>query len=333
MAKKAQKVLTAADMGLTQNPQQRIPQIATADLDLNDLGKLKFEIVSDKSVCLNHAKAAEYIDLPVFEGEREVADAHVQFLYDEMRKGTFNTFLVILSTAIYKNVVYKINGQHTAWALYYMPPSFSIEVREIKYRVNSEEQLKLLYSTYDRLKARSDGHITRVLLAGTPVTEGLWISIVSKVAGGCKYWAVDSEATRRRMSPDQVASMIQREHSDLFRLVGKYAQEHRNDTLLGRQPVMAAMFATFNKSPAKAPEFWDPVLTGMNLTAKTDARFALRETLLRITTSKHISGGKERRLMNAEDTYRVCVSAWNKWRRGEPVKVALRAPDARPPVN
>lgn len=326
--------LTAEDVGLKNNPNQHIPTIYTGGMDYESLGKLKYEVLSDKTVKFGSEMAAAYIDLPIFPGEREVGDAHVQFLYDEMRKGTFNPLLVICSTAVLNGVTFKINGQHFSWAILYMcekKKDFSFDVREIRYKVTSEEQLKLLYATYDRLKARTDAHISRVFLVGTQAAEGIWNRVVNQAVGGFKFWHVEADPDRRRISPEQLAAVIQREFAELFRTVAMYVQDHQSDSLTIRQATLAAMFATFQKVPTKAPEFWTPVLDGLNITAKTDPRYALREALLKVATkpTRKTGEGKEKRLMSNEDIYRICISAFNKWRKNETVQVALRATKER----
>ena len=323
---------TAQDLGLVNNPNQHVPQIKTGALDINDIqsiGKLKFDVLSDKTVTLSTDKAAEYIDLPIFQGEREVSDTHVQFLYDEMRRGTFNPLLVMLSTALYENAVYKINGQHTCWAVINMPKTFSMQVREIRYRVTSKDQLKILYSTYDRLKARTDSHVAKVFLSDTAASEGIWSSNLSRLASGFAFWFIESPAIRTKTAPEQIASTIQYDHAELFRTVALFVQEHYQDKLALRQPCIAAMFATFERVPTKAAEFWGPVLTGLDISTKTDPRKILRDTFDRVST--RISSS-DRRYMNNEDLYRVCLNAWNKWRKSESVKATLRAPDTRPKV-
>lgn len=153
------KKITAESLGL-RNLDTVVPQITTAMVeDAIAVPKLAAEVISEKKVTLNRAKALEYIDLPVFPGERQVVEGHVQFLHDEMRKGTFNERLVILSTGLMSSVTYKVNGQHTCWAMLFMPPSYSLQVTEL-YRIcivawnrwRRGEQVQVLKPTKERLK-------------------------------------------------------------------------------------------------------------------------------------------------------------------------------------
>lgn len=317
--KPATKSLTAEQAGLVNNPGQYKPTVRTDLLKVQGSGKLHYEIVSDQTVVLDHARASRYIDLPIFPGEREVSDGQVQLLYDEMRKGTFNELLVILSTAVFSGVEYKINGQHTCWAVQFMSPGFALNVREIKYRVESEQQLKLLYSTYDRLKARTDAHCTKVILVGTPVMDGINVSLVSKLTSGLKFWYFDSDADRRRITPEQTAAIIQNDVPELWRHVALCVQPHASEHKhLLRHPVLAAMFATFDKVHTMAPDFWNPVATGIGLERKTDARLKLRDMLMQ-SSVKATPTGKDH--VPPETMYRLAIQAWNHWRADEPVQV------------
>jgi hypothetical protein len=320
------KTFTADQAGLVNNPGQRKPTVKTDLLTVPGSAKLRYDILSDRTVVLDHALASRYIDLPIFPGEREVTDGQVQLLYDEMRKGTFNELLVILSTAVHNGVEYKINGQHTCWAVMFMPAQITLNVREIKYKVDSEQQMKLLYATYDRLKARTDAFCTKVILVGTPVMEGIHLSLVSKLTSGLKFWYFENESDRRRITPEQVAAIVQNELSALWRHTALCLQTHSSEHKhLLRTPVIAALFATFDKVPTLAPDFWNPVATGLGLEKKTDPRLKLRDFLLQ-SDLKAGQGGKN--YVPTESMYRVCIQAWNHWRKSSSVQV-LRAPKER----
>ena len=299
----------------------RVPSIDPNRVKVAGETKLNAEVIIDKTVTLDASKAQEYVDLPIFAGERTVRDHWVQHLVDEMKKGTFNHLLVILSTAEHKGVYYKINGQHTCWAVAFMPPGFSIRVREIRYRCKSEKQLKLLYSTYDRLMGRTDGHITTVHLVGTDVGEGIPTDLLGRLATGVKFWLM-ANPEYRRVTPDQIAAVIFSKYPDLFRQVGVFITDVNRDAsrFFKRQPVLAALFPTFEKVPTKAREFWHPVFTGLGLEKKTDARWQLRKWLLDTCLAKGTSGKSDQRSVTSEETYLICIVAWNRWRKGEVVQ-------------
>ena len=181
-------------------------------------------------------------------------------------------------------------------------------------------QLKLVYSTYDRLNGRTDNHLNKLILDGTNVMEDIWTSMLSKYISGMRLWHFEVDAERRRATPDQVCAVVQTEFPQLFRTVALFCQKHASEKDLLRQAPIAAMYATFNKVPTKAEEFWNPVLDGTGLDTKTDPRWWLRRHLQEVG----IAAGARKTAMNNEDLYRICIQAWNKWRAGEKCQTAIR---------
>lgn len=285
--------------------------------------KPKYAVLLDRMIKLDHDHAFKYCDLPIFEGERQITDPHVQLLYDRMKRGSFNPNLVVIAACEFAGVTYKINGQHTCWAIVNMPPSFSMRVREIKYAVTSEENLKSVYSMFDQNLARTEGHLTKVRLVNTDVTAGLRSSLINLLSSGLKYWLFEAKQDRSRHKDEEVA-MLARLHKETFRNVGFMIQD--NGDMIGnikRQPVVAAMMATFDKMPRGAADFWQPTIDGLNLTDKNDPRWRLKKYLedSGLGTS---SRGSTRKPVSPEAMYRVCILAWSKWRREEESRGSLR---------
>lgn len=289
--------------------------------------KLEMEVVHDRAVILDHALAEKYISLPIFKGEREVVETHVERLFDAMTNGTFNERNVNLAMCEFNGELYKINGQHTCWAVMFMPKDFSIRVRETRYRVETVEQLRMLYATYDRAMPRSDGHLVKVHLVDTPEMEGIPASIISRLTPGLRLWLWENEKERGLYQPDQIASLVRNEYAELYRAVAFYFKEHQ-EPCMKRASVFAALFETFSKVPSKAPEFWDAVATGLGLTRKADPRWKLRDYLLS-TSVRATTVTSDKRVVDAETQYRICINAWNKWRKGEDITGSLRPTQSR----
>lgn len=283
------------------------------------ISKLKFKVLSDEMVTLNDDKAAAYIELPVFRGEREVKDFHAQRLYDTMIGGTFNPMLVILATAEFQGVVYKINGQHTCWAKFSYP-GYNPKVREVRFKVDTVDDLRQLYSTFDRNLARDDKHITLVELSNNLHLKEFSNTLLKFMVTAFKFWMFESHEDRKRCTPQDIASLIENKYMTVFKSVTEFVSQHidgkKEVQFMRRSPVVAAMIETFNKVPTIAPQFWQPICDSIGLESKKDARWALR-TLL--STAK-LSASKSR-CMSEEEMYRHCVPAFNKWRKGEPVQI------------
>jgi hypothetical protein len=328
MAKKKNEGNSSAAAWLSN--QEGRPHIDENPLHLQPIvDKLQFEVISDKQIKLTDEVAAAYIELPIFRGERSIRDSHVQRLRDAMHDGTFNPLLVILSTCELHGVTYKINGQHTCWAKYYCS-DYTPMVREVKYRVKDEDQLRQLYATYDRNMARSDQHITLIELANNDALKDIPVNIIKFLAPCLRFWLYQSSDDRRRCTPENLSSLIAGKYLQLFILVGHFYREYvamgKETAFFRRIAVGAAVFETFNKVPTLAPQFWKPVIDGIGLDTKFDARWQLRAFLQ--TTVINSASGKNKRSTSDETMYNHCIPAFNKWRKNEEVR-AIRPTTTR----
>lgn len=309
-------------------------QVAQALSSVVGTTALDFEILSDRKITLNHQKAEEYIDLPVFAAERPVNDTHVQELFDEMRRGNFNPLPVVLATVELNGKVYKLNGQHTCWAVSFMPKDYSVQVREVKCRVKTEDEMRMLYRTWDRLMVRTDAHAVHVMLAGSSVAENIGPSHLSCLVAGLKRWLFEEPEARRKCTPEMAAALVKEHYPDVFLHVFKLLAQHWMTTFARRAAVVGGMFATFNTAPNKSREFWNAVITGLELPTRDDPRWRLRDFLqTTLTSSVRSRGGKGRAGATAEDMYRIVLLCWNKWRLGEPMHAAPRVPKERPKLH
>lgn len=291
--------------------------------NLPGLGAPQYKVLVDRTIKLDHDRAFRYCDLPIFEGERQINQSHVQTLYDRMRRGSFNPRLVVLASCRFGGQTFKINGQHTCWAVVNMPSHFSMEVREVQFHVNTQDDLRSVYSMFDQNLPRTEGHLTKVRLVQTDLAEGLWTSLIGRLSAGLKFWVFETARDQRRYKDEETAALAHK-YKETFRAVAFTIQENSDDAgLVTRQPVIAAMFATFDKVPTIARGFWQTVIDGLNLTNRTDPRYKLRRYLQdsAISSPSKLTGKKA---VEREAMYRVCIAAWNKWRKGEAALVAIR---------
>jgi hypothetical protein len=315
----------AREMGL-----KRPPSVTTDRVGIVALDELDIEKVSDRRVPFIEGRAIDYIELPIFPGEREVNESHVQFLYDQAKARRFNWDLVQIARADFEGKTYKINGQHCAW----MRLALGVldeepHVREIHYRVSTLGQMKTLYGTFDRAKPRTDPHLVRVELVGTPAAEGLTARAVSRLAPAFRFWKYGDSEDARRCGAAELAAMILADHAQLFNTIGHFVYSIQGDKVamnrIDRMGVLAAMVDNFARVPTIAPEFWVKVAEGTNL-EKDDARFQLMRYLDSVAMQRS-GANSTKRVVDPEEVYRVCISAWNRWRSGE--KVNMLRPTAK----
>ena len=298
--------------------------------------ELTVKILSDKKINFSSVKAFEYLELDTFQGERQVNEHHVQFLYNAWVAGRFMWDHVIIALCDCEGKRYRINGQHCSWMRVNLPEDFFVKkgeeprVREVIYGAENQSQMRTLYSTFDQNKTRTPSHVFRALMSGTKQAEDLWPSSLNMLSAGLKHWLFEGK-DRWMVNANDIAALVAEKHSALFRIVGLYIQQHYSEQVwLRRAGVVAAVFSTFDKAGGKAQEFWDPVINGLGLTDKSDPRHVLHEYLG--THSQSVVNVAARRLRNittSEDTYRICILAWNKFRKGEKQKMGFRATETR----
>jgi hypothetical protein len=288
---------------------------------------LSYKILNDQEIVLDKPKAYEFLELKTFNGERAVREMHVQFLYDEWISGRFLWHHVMLAEAVLFGVRYRINGQHTCWMRVNVPddkePITSNGVRMLTYKVDSEDQLRSLYSTFDRNAPRTVGHVSTVMLVGTEAADGIAPSYIRHLCAGFRlWWAGESWKNRigGGVNPSDMIGVIKNNYSVLFNTVGRFFTIHYEDSVtIRRSAVIGAMFATFNKAVKASIEFWDPVSSGIGLTDKKDPRFQLREYINSVSHSI-VRKGKR---VTQDELFRACINSWNNWREG---KLVTRVP-------
>ncbi len=299
--------------------------------------QLDVKIISDKQVNFSKKKAYEYLELDTFQGERAVNERHVQFLYSAWAAGRYQWSHVIIALCQCEGKTYRINGQHTSWMRVNLPDDYFIKrgeeprVREIVYSAANESQMRTLYSSFDQNKTRTPSHVFRALMAGTKQAEDLWPSSLNMLSAGMKHWLFEFK-DRWMINANDISALVADKHEQLFRIVGLYIQQHYAEQVwLRRAGVVAALFATFDKAGGKAPEFWDSAITGLGLTDKTDPRYVLHEYLGTHGQGRNTASTARglRNLTNAEDTYRICILAWNKWRKGEKQRMGFKTTETR----
>lgn len=295
---------------------------------------LEYKIVEDRKINLTRDKAFEFLEQKTFEGERAVRDQHVQYLYDEFIAGRFMWHQTSIASAVLNGETFRVNGQHTCWMRVNISEAHEpvkADVRQLIYEVKDIEQLKALYSTFDRGAPRTVGHVSTVMLLGTEAAAGIAPSYIKTLLAG--YRLFESEDWRKTKRPTELVESIKQKHSAVFNTVGQFLSEvYDHDIFIRRAGVIGAIFATFVKSVKDGTEFWKPVCTGLGLEKLTDPRYRLREFL---SMHGQSTVKRARQSVSAEATYRIGIHCWNNWRDNVPIK-SIKTPDTslkRPTVK
>lgn len=287
------------------------------------------KLASDRKVPFSYELACKHLELAEFIGERPLDNEHVSFLLAQAKEGTFHPEWVtwIAASCAEDGKDYRINGQHTGWMRLGMGEKWpeAGDIRYQKYECKTLDDVRILYSSTDRGKARSRSQVLNSYLHGTEDFAGLSQSILKMVSSGMSFWLWESFHDRKRHTADAVAALMRTEHLNICLFVGQLVTKMwavKDGRMATRSPVIASMFSMASKATKSAEEFWMSVRDGVGFSSKNDPRLKLRTTLMQARLNTKSPGV---RVMSPEEMYRCCIHAWNAWRKGEELQ-NLRAP-------
>lgn len=287
-----------------------------------------------RNVELTKQFAESFLEIPEFtigddKIDRKLTESWVIHIAREMVGGTFRFEQVCLATCTHEGREVRMNGQHTCWGRLYADEElskikgFRAPVQWLKYEAASEQDMRQLYATIDRGKPRTRGMVIASYLSGTDEFPGYNKAILRLLAQGLTWWKWERNDHRALHTGDEVSMLLLRDHNKVALSVGAFIKDSKPADFkhLKRQPVIAAMFATFDKAPQIAADFWVKVRDGVGITSKDDPRYTLRNFLMSSTLEVSRITGGDNRVVGQEDMYIACIMAWNAHRQGRPLKI------------
>ncbi len=290
---------------------------------------ISFKVISDRKINLTKPMAEKHILLPAFSGERELRTAHVDDLLAAAKAGSFLFNQTSIASCIceWDGVERRLNGQHTAWMRTYMPEDWECNINSVKYSAPTEDDFRRLYGSIDRGAPRSRGHIIVARVYDTEGWEGVNIPTIKLIQGGLNFWLSYGP---KGYSSDKLATLMTGEYMSLClkvaTLLSTLGVNSKTHLHLRRGSVVAAMFATTQKSREASDQFWKTVADGLNVESNEDARYKLREFLFRhrVDAASSVMVKIQQDTCNSEGMYRICINAWNRWRAGESVRALVQ---------
>jgi hypothetical protein len=278
--------------------------------------------------------ANTFLEIPEFaigdeKIDRKLQEAWVIHLAREMIAGTFRWEQVTLATCNCEGRKFRMNGQHSAWARLYADEELSkvkglrTPVQLLEYEAASEQDMRQLYATIDRGKPRNRGMVVTSYTSGTEEFPGYSKGVLRFLAQGLTWWLWATPDLRSLHTGDEVAMLMLRDHHKVCLAVGSFIRESKPADFrhLKRQPVIAAMFATFNKAPQVARDFWIKVRDGIGLTSKEDPQLTLRNYLMTASLAATRLTAGDGKIVDTEDMFKACLMAWNAHRINRPLKL------------
>jgi hypothetical protein len=260
-----------------------------------------------------------------FNPDRPLSNAWVNYLLKAMKQGTFRWEQLQIIVCSYKGKLYRMNGQHTSWArINWEDAPKNIPVQILRYSARTENDMRMLYASIDRGKARSKANVINSYLFDSEHFKGYPKGAIKRLSEGLTYWLW---GVKGQHTGDEIAFLMQTEYYDIATKVGQFFKNNcQNDQSkhLKRSPVIGAMFETFDKNEHDALRFWEAVRTGANLSVN-DARLKLRNHLMTHSINAGRGGGTYMKNVPADDMYHWCVQAWNAFRESRTLRGFSRA--------
>ena len=302
-----------------------IPNRSVTNVDQDDVVNIQslgdgYKITSIKAVSFDEKICKHLVQCKNFIAERQLKDVHINDLATQMVQRTFKYEDVNLSTCFLNGVEYRVNGQHTCWALdsALLNPGFAAwyakacpKVRFIQYEAKSEADLRILYASTDRAQGRTKLVAIRSQLYGSEGMESISKKQIDRLSQGIVPWIRGSFGSNTRMKTDDIVYQMKTTHNKLVKSVAPLLAKKCSH--IERSPVVAAMFETVSASASDSVAFWNSVRDGVDLQADSPI-LKLRNKLMQVRIVCHGIAGAEN---IPEDVYRLCIACWNAWRKGK----------------
>ena len=261
-----------------------------------------------------------------FVGDRKLKQNHVDFLVRQMLRSTFHAEWVTVITCSINGTTYRMNGQHTAWARLEMPEDWPCKVDFMEYEAQSMDDMRTLYSSIDRASPRTRANVIESYIAGTEEFMDIKSSTLRVMPSGFTLWMWTTIHERKQYDGDDIAFLLRTDYYDLAMKVCAFLDSvgRRDTDHVFRGPVVGAMFATFNKAPQIAKDFWAPVADGTGIEKKNDPRLRLRNELMKAAVGVGVGAASSKKKVSQEFMLRLCLVAWNAYREDRELRV-LRA--------
>ena len=309
--------------------------IETSDEEIYSIGELGeggANLKSRKTVELTPEFAYDFLNHSELSAgdekiDRNKGDSWIRHLSREMLSGNFLWEDVLLKTCNFEGHTYRINGQHTAWARILaaeegLPADTRCPVVWFKYEAKSMADMRQLYAQSDGGKPRSRAVQIVAYTCGTDEFPDYTKKTLKLLAQGLGIWKWPDETLRSEHTASDVAYLMLKEHHKLAVSVGKLLNESTAKEIrhLARAATVGAMYATYEKAPQIAYDFWASVRDGVGLDSKDDPRLTLRTYLLTTGLQKSHVAGNDNKTVTQDEMYRSCITCWNAHRAGRHLK-------------
>ncbi len=284
--------------------------------------------------------AQQFVDMTPAPHDRPLSERRLQVYRRMLALGQFRPVTWASALCEETNDIYRVNGKHTSLLLVGLKPMPEFFVTIEEYQCDTLEDVAKLYATFDAgIQGRTAADIYLSFAATVPELKGLNSKIVKTAITGIAFKEMGMDVYTKSQPVERAEMLL--EHTDFVLWLSQLLQAGRSTTEdqlpsrqkcqhLLRQPVVAAIFATWEKTVPAALEFWRAVRDDSGAHPTMPDRKLSRYLL---TTS--MQGGHDRRGKSAgpREIYVKCLHAWNAWRKNEPTALHYFADREIPTVK
>jgi hypothetical protein len=275
-----------------------------------------------KTVRITNKLAKEWSEMP---------SAHVDRPLRERRLGVYRTMLegglfrpVSWAKAYCKEIDEweRVNGKHTStlFAMVDLTKFQDLYAVIEEYDCDSIEDVARLYSTFDSAtQARNSTDVNRSFAATVPELRAMDEKAINLFVSAIAYSKNPSisSGSHTNTAMDRAEDMLDHVPFCVWAHEIMYGQGLTKQAAhLRRQPVVAAMFATYNKAKGAATEFWtavrDETGTTPDVPDRKLARFLLQ---MKLAATGQSNGIPKRFRLTPKEFYVKSILAWNAWRK------------------
>lgn len=277
-----------------------------------------------RTVLATPALVKEFVEMEPVPHDRPLSEKRLQVYERILRAGDFRTVTWASVACHETNCTYRVNGKHTATLLSKLDklPEFHVTVE--RYGAEDLKDVANLYNTFDSsLASRTSGDINMAFAATIGELRGLAPRLVNLAVSAIAANRWDENELRKVPPAERAEQLV--DHTDfvvwlnkLIPSAGPGGGVNSTTAHIRRAPVAAAMFATYQRAPRLADQFW--------LAVKEESapdRDDSTRTLARFLIRARIGGGRggakmaDTKTVTNRELYAKCVHAWNAWRKGE----------------
>jgi hypothetical protein len=293
-----------------------------------------FKLIRRSTIKVGLKEATGFLDLNHFDRQRNLDEDWCKILEEKMRDGRFLHGDIATSILKYKKIddperKVLMNGQHISWTIAFATPPISIVSTLAEYECETAEDASLLYRQFDGHKSRSLGDCVKVEAVALGVK---WpTKIVSLVLGSGLlkdniFHASKDEKIKYLKQYIKPGNFVNKILTNKDKVLSKESKH------LLRQPVIAVMLLTFEKSISDSENFWIPIILGEDL-KRDDPRLIIRNWLMRTSVGRGRGASNITAIASTKEMMAKCIHAWNAFRNGGKTGLKYYANAPLPPVR